>query len=156
MTFPLHPLPPCQVLKKTYTVSPDLLDEKSPTLTGHASSGTHWRLPISNAIMTDQSKCDWTITNLLQNSLFYPNLIAEIDWKPTMNLCMKETKKKQKSKAGKNKGQVRTVTQQEPKQSFFQYFSEPIEVTQRYLHSAITTSRLCKYTPERVIFLCTT
>jgi hypothetical protein len=28
-----------QVLKKTYTVSPDLLDEKSPTLTGHASSG---------------------------------------------------------------------------------------------------------------------
>jgi hypothetical protein len=30
-----------QVLKKTYTVSPDLLDEKSPTLTGHASSGTH-------------------------------------------------------------------------------------------------------------------
>ena len=73
-----------------------------------------------------------------------------------MNLCMKETKKKQKSKAGKNKGQVRTVTQQEPKQSFFQYFSEPIEVTQRYLHSAITTSRLCKYTPERVIFLCTT
>jgi Nucleosome assembly protein (NAP) len=63
--------------------------------------------------------------------------IAEIDWKPTMNLCMKETKKKQKSKAGKNKGQVRTVTQQEPKQSFFQYFSEPIEVTQRCLHTSI-------------------
>jgi Nucleosome assembly protein (NAP) len=57
-----------------------------------------------------------------------------------MNLCMKETKKKQKSKAGKNKGQVRTVTQQEPKQSFFQYFSEPIEVTQRWLHSTIRTS----------------
>lgn len=29
------------VLKKTYTVSPDLLDEKSPTLTGHATSGGH-------------------------------------------------------------------------------------------------------------------
>jgi hypothetical protein len=53
---------------------------------------------------------------------------------------MKETKKKQKSKAGKNKGQVRTVTQQEPKQSFFQYFSEPIEVTQLWLHSTIRTS----------------
>ena len=49
-------------------------------------------------------------------------------WKPSMNLCMLETKKKQKSKGGKNKGQVRTITQQEPKQSFFQYFSEPIEV----------------------------
>ena len=46
-----------------------------------------------------------------------------------MNLCMLETKKKQKSKSGKNKGQVRTVTQQEPKQSFFQYFSEPVEVS---------------------------
>ena len=45
-----------------------------------------------------------------------------------MNLCMLETKKKQKSKSGKNKGQVRTITQQEPKQSFFQYFYEPIEV----------------------------
>ena len=54
--------------------------------------------------------------------------IPEIMWKPSMNLCMLETKKKQKSKGGKNKGQVRTITQQEPKQSFFQYFSEPIEV----------------------------
>ena len=41
---------------------------------------------------------------------------------------MLETKKKQKSKSGKNKGQVRTIIQEEPKQSFFQYFSEPIEV----------------------------
>lgn len=40
---------------------------------------------------------------------------------------MAETKKKQKAKAGKNKGQVRVVTKQEPKQSFFQYFSEPID-----------------------------
>lgn len=29
------------VLKKTYTVSPDLLDEKSPALTGHATSGQY-------------------------------------------------------------------------------------------------------------------
>ena len=60
---------------------------------------------------------------------YYWNL--EIDWKPSQNLCMIETKKKQKSKSGKNKGQTRTVTQQEPKQSFFQYFSEPIEVCSR-------------------------
>lgn len=70
-----------------------------------------------------------TFTHQIANKILLS--ITEIDWKPTMNLCMKETKKKQKSKAGKNKGQVRTVTQQEPKQSFFQYFSEPIEVTQR-------------------------
>lgn len=45
-----------------------------------------------------------------------------------MNLCVVETKKKQKSKSGKNKGQVRTIVHEEPKQSFFHYFSEPIEV----------------------------
>eukprot|EP00596_Hydrurales_sp_CCMP1899_P008718 CAMPEP_0119037828 /NCGR_PEP_ID=MMETSP1177-20130426/6339_1 /TAXON_ID=2985 /ORGANISM="Ochromonas sp, Strain CCMP1899" /LENGTH=348 /DNA_ID=CAMNT_0006999549 /DNA_START=153 /DNA_END=1199 /DNA_ORIENTATION=- len=79
-----------EVLTKTYTVSPDLLDEKSPILTDHA--------------------------------------FDEIEWKsPSMNLCMIETKKKQKSKNGKNKGQTRTITLLEPKQSFFQYFSEPVE-----------------------------
>ena len=79
----------CQTLVKSYTVSPDLLDEKSPTLTEHSTS--------------------------------------EINWKPGKNLCVSEVKKKQKAKAGKNKGQVRTVTTEEPKQSFFQYFSEPID-----------------------------
>ena len=29
------------VLKKTYTVSPDLLDEKSPSLIGHETSGMY-------------------------------------------------------------------------------------------------------------------
>ena len=52
---------------------------------------------------------------------------SEIQWKEGKNLCVAEVKKKQKSKAGKNKGQVRTVTTLEPKQSFFQYFSEPID-----------------------------
>jgi Nucleosome assembly protein (NAP) len=75
------------LLKKTYMVSPDLLDEKSPVLTGHETS--------------------------------------EIEWKPSKNLCMEEIKKKQKAKAGKNKGQVRTITKLEPKASFFQFFNEP-------------------------------
>lgn len=76
----------------------------------------------------DATSCN---PNSPSNCCLLFRLITEIDWKPTKNLCMLETKKKQKSKAGKNKGQIRTVTQQEPKQSFFQYFSEPIEVTQR-------------------------
>ena len=52
---------------------------------------------------------------------------TEVQWKAGKNLCVEEVKKKQKSKAGKNKGQVRTVTTMVPKQSFFQYFSEPID-----------------------------
>jgi len=50
---------------------------------------------------------------------------SEIEWKEGKSLLVKEIKKKQKAKAGKNKGQVRTVTRQVPKPSFFHYFSEP-------------------------------
>ena len=52
---------------------------------------------------------------------------SEVQWKEGKNLCVAEVKKKQKSKAGKSKGQVRTITTLEPKQSFFQYFCEPMD-----------------------------
>ena len=44
-----------QVLKKTYTVSPDLLDDKSPALTGHDSSVIEW-LPGKNLCVTEVKK----------------------------------------------------------------------------------------------------
>lgn len=50
---------------------------------------------------------------------------TEIEWKEGKNLCMKEIKKKQKAKSGKNKGQVRQITKLVPKPSFFHFFSEP-------------------------------
>jgi nucleosome assembly protein 1-like 1 len=50
---------------------------------------------------------------------------TEIEWKDGKNLCVKEIKKKQKAKAGKNKGQIRTITKQVPCPSFFHYFGEP-------------------------------
>lgn len=70
--FSLSSLFPClQLLKKTYEVSPDLLEEKAPEL--NTVEGT------------------------------------EIEWKPGMNLCVTETKKKQKAKSGRNAGQVRSA-----------------------------------------------
>lgn len=50
---------------------------------------------------------------------------TEIQWLPSMNLCVSETKKKQKAKSGRNAGQVRFVTKTAPKPSFFHYFAEP-------------------------------
>jgi hypothetical protein len=50
---------------------------------------------------------------------------TEIAWKAGMNLCVTETKKKQKAKSGRNAGQVRFVTKTSPKASFFHYFSDP-------------------------------
>ena len=52
---------------------------------------------------------------------------TEIQWKPSKSLLVTEVKKKQKAKDGKNKGQVRTIVKEEPKASFFHYFSEPNE-----------------------------
>jgi len=52
---------------------------------------------------------------------------TEIKWKEGKDLTVAEIKKKQKAKSGKNKGQVRTVTRKEPKRSFFNFFSDPIE-----------------------------
>lgn len=40
-------------------------------------------------------------------------------------MCFTEVKKKQKAKGGKNKGQVRTITKQVPKPSFFHFFKVP-------------------------------
>ena len=50
---------------------------------------------------------------------------CEIEWKPGMNLCVKEVKKKQRQKSGKKAGQVRTVTVQEQVDSFFNWFTPP-------------------------------
>lgn len=50
---------------------------------------------------------------------------CEIEWKSGKNLTVREVTKKQKSKSGKKKGEIRTVTTSVPKRSFFQYFSEP-------------------------------
>ncbi|CAE7636018.1 Nap1l1, partial [Symbiodinium microadriaticum] len=52
---------------------------------------------------------------------------TEIDWKPKKNLCTEETRKKQKggNKGGKKGGQVKYVTAQVAKASFFHFFSDP-------------------------------
>ena len=50
---------------------------------------------------------------------------AEIDWKPSKNLCMKQIQKKMKAKSGKNKGHVKTITTNEYTPSFFHYFGKP-------------------------------
>lgn len=50
---------------------------------------------------------------------------TEIAWLPGKNLTVKETKKKQKAKSGRNAGQTRFITKQEPVPSFFHYFSDP-------------------------------
>ncbi|RYG64987.1 NAP domain-containing protein, partial [archaeon] len=46
---------------------------------------------------------------------------SAIDWKAGKNLTVTEVQKKQKAKAGKNKGQVRVITKQVPKASFFHF-----------------------------------
>ena len=48
-------------------------------------------------------------------------------WKAGKNLTVTEVQKKQKAKAGKNKGQVRVITKQLPKASFFQFFKSPLQ-----------------------------
>jgi nucleosome assembly protein 1-like 1 len=50
---------------------------------------------------------------------------TEIDWKASKNLTVTEIKKKQKAKSGRNKGQVRTITETVPKASFFHFFASP-------------------------------
>ena len=77
------------MLTKEYEVSPDLLDDRSPSL-------------------SDVIGC-------------------EIDWKESKNLPVTEIKKKQKAKSGRNKGQVRTVVSTQPKPSFFNFFSKPMD-----------------------------
>ena len=52
---------------------------------------------------------------------------SEIHWKPDRNLCVGIVQKKQKGKSGKRKGQVRYVSREEPKPSFFHFFSDPVE-----------------------------
>jgi uncharacterized membrane protein YgcG len=48
---------------------------------------------------------------------------CEIDWKPNMSLTYEEKQKKQRAKKGKNKGHTRIVTEQVPKESFFNFFT---------------------------------
>jgi nucleosome assembly protein 1-like 1 len=50
-----------------------------------------------------------------------------VEWKEGQNLCFEETQKKQRAKKGKNKGQVRYVTEKVKKPSFFHFF-EPLDV----------------------------
>ena len=47
---------------------------------------------------------------------------CEIDWKPGKNLTVIMKKKKQRAKGGK---QTRTVTKEEPCESFFNFFKPP-------------------------------
>ena len=48
-----------------------------------------------------------------------------VDWKEGKNLCFEEKQKKQRAKKGKNKGQVRYVTEKVKKPSFFHFFDPP-------------------------------
>eukprot|EP00613_Pedinella_sp_CCMP2098_P071503 CAMPEP_0171906456 /NCGR_PEP_ID=MMETSP0993-20121228/6097_1 /TAXON_ID=483369 /ORGANISM="non described non described, Strain CCMP2098" /LENGTH=448 /DNA_ID=CAMNT_0012538335 /DNA_START=25 /DNA_END=1371 /DNA_ORIENTATION=- len=50
---------------------------------------------------------------------------TEIEWKTGKCLTHKEVQKKQRAKKGKNKGQVRTVTEKSKVASFFHFFSPP-------------------------------
>jgi len=50
-----------------------------------------------------------------------------IEWKEGKNLLVQEIQKKQRSKSGKKKGQIRYVTTTAPKPSIFHFFSEPTE-----------------------------
>lgn len=78
---------------------------------------------ITNRVLTKK----YTLTDILDERA--PELVeiesSDIVWKEGKNLTVTEIKKKQKAKSGKNKGQVRTVTRQVPKASFFHYFSDP-------------------------------
>lgn len=75
---------------------------------------------FTNSVLTKRYE---VVPNLFDESL---GLAAcdgcEVNWKPGKNLTVKEIKKKQKSRSGKNKGQVRTVTKTVPKPSFFAFF----------------------------------
>jgi len=78
---------------------------------------------FTNTVLTKK----YTLTDILDESS--PQLIdvegSVIDWKEGKNLTVKEIKKKQKAKAGKNKGQIRTITRNVPKPSFFHFFATP-------------------------------
>ena len=52
---------------------------------------------------------------------------SQIQWKEGKNLLVKSKKVKQRSKGGKNKGEVRYVQRDVPVPSFFYYFSDPVE-----------------------------
>jgi nucleosome assembly protein 1-like 1 len=49
------------------------------------------------------------------------------EWKEGKDVTVKEVKKTQKAKSGKNKGQKRTVVTMEPQESFFQWFKAPTD-----------------------------
>lgn len=49
---------------------------------------------------------------------------TEIDWKKGKNLAFQETQKKQRAKKGKNKGNVRIITEKTKIPSFFHFFTE--------------------------------
>lgn len=78
---------------------------------------------FTNTVLTKK----YELTDILDEK--GPQLLGvtgtEIEWKEGKNLCVKEIKKKQKAKAGKNKGQIRQITKQVPTPSFFHFFSEP-------------------------------
>ena len=86
-----------EVLTKSYTVSPDLLDDTAPALTsGHFTHNFFWPL-LTNSLT------HWLIYWLIYFLLSLLVDGTEITWKDKKNLCQTETKKKQKSKKG---GQV--------------------------------------------------
>ena len=49
---------------------------------------------------------------------------TSISWKPNKCLTHTTTTKKQRSKSGKNKGQIRTVTKSVKVDSFFNFFAD--------------------------------
>ena len=52
---------------------------------------------------------------------------TEINWKEGNNLCVGTVQVKQKGKSGKRKGQIRFVSREEPKPSFFHFFGDATE-----------------------------
>lgn len=79
---------------------------------------------------------DYFYDSVLTKKYVVPNLLLSdepilknvegctIQWKPDRSLTFQQIKKKQRGK-GKHKGQVRTVTKKEDKESFFRWFDPP-------------------------------
>ena len=78
---------------------------------------------FSNKVLTKK----YTIPNLLLDDEPILKDVdgCDIDWKAGMCLTHREVKKKQRAKAGKNAGKIRTVVRKERQDSFFHFFIPP-------------------------------
>jgi nucleosome assembly protein 1-like 1 len=82
---------------------------------------------FTNKILTKEYTVDPDLLDDQSPTLSSVAAPNPIEWKEGKNLLVQEIQKKQRSKSGKKKGQIRYVTTTAPKPSFFHFFSEPKE-----------------------------